>query len=500
MTSTSFRPRDGEALATVTDSSSQEVAEAVERAAQASTTLDESSPAERRSWLHGLAAALMEHVDQLAELADTETALGLSRLTNEVIRTADQLRFYGDVAVEGSYLQLAIDEATATSPRIVRVNRPVGPVGIFGASNFPFAFGILGNDTGSAIAAGCPVVCKAHPAHLQTCIRLAQISEDALARLGAPDGTLSMVTGMQAGVELVQSDPISAIAFTGSQQGGMNFWRIANERQNVIPVYAEMGTVNPVIMTRSAVQRLDQIVGGFVHSFTLGSGQFCTKPGMMFVPAGYGVAKLVAQELVRSHHSATMLTSAMAESVTRGIEELTAAGASIVGRSPGPGSGWSADAVVLSAPIEALVPGSRLLEECFGPVALVIEYGSQEELSRGLEALQGSLTASVMTAGSDDPSTADLVKALAHRAGRVTVDDWPTGVAWTWAQHHGGPWPATSAPASTSVGAAALGRFVRPVAFQSVPSHALPTPVRIAASASNPWRLPRRMSGSLMPS
>ncbi|MEZ0075401.1 aldehyde dehydrogenase family protein [Planotetraspora sp. GP83] len=490
---TSFSPRDGQIAGSVPDTRPEGVTAAVARALEAAPRLASVPPAQRSDWLRGLADALDEHSEELAELADKETALGAERLTGEVGRAAGQLRFYGEVAREGSYLGVTLDEATGTSPRLVRVNRPLGPVAVFGASNFPFAFGVLGNDTASAVAAGCPVVVKAHPAHVLLSVRLAEIATDTLDRAGAPYGTFSLVVGQQAGADLVRADGVAAVAFTGSQSGGLALWRIANERPRVIPVYAEMGTINPVVVTRAATHRMEEVARGFVGSFTLGAGQFCTKPGVLFVPSGHGFPRAVGDALAEAAPDPVMLTRAIAESVTGGLGDLFAAGAKIVRKVGGTHAGWSAEAAVLTAPIAALRPGSRLLEECFGPVALVVEYDTDEELLSALTRLQGGLAASVMTGDGTDPDAARLVDVLTRSAGRVAVNDWPTGVAYTWAQHHGGPWPATSNPAATSVGAAALGRFVRPVAYQSAADEWLPPEAR----SGNPWTLPRRVNGRL---
>ncbi|MFD4421616.1 aldehyde dehydrogenase family protein [Agromyces sp. NPDC058484] len=498
MTTRSFAPRDGALVGVAEDTTVDELFAIVDRATAAAPTLAGVAPAERRGWLDAIATAVEAHADELVEVADTETALGAARLRSEVARVAAQLRFYGQVAADGGYLGVTIDPATATSPRLVRVNRPLGPVAVFGSSNFPFAFGVLGNDTASALAAGCPVVAKAHSAHLLTCLRLAEIARDALHDAGAPRDALSIVVGRETGARLVAVPGIKAVGFTGSQAVGLTLWRIANDRPEVIPVYAEMGTVNPVVLTAAAAPRLEEIAAGFVSSFTLGAGQFCTKPGLMFTPAGLRTAEAVAAALSAAELSTTMLTAAIADSVRTGCDELVAAGATIGARVRGTGQGWSAGAAVLTAPLSALKAGSRLLEEVFGPVAVVVEYADQVELTAGIRALQPSLTAAVFGGGPEDPDIPPVVATLAEKVGRVTVGDWPTGVAWTWAQQHGGPWPATSAPAATSVGAAALSRFVRPVAFQSVPDEALPTPERTATAASNPWRVPRRIDGRVV--
>jgi len=254
-----------------------------------------------------------------------------------------------------------------------------------------------------------------------------------------------------------------------------------------------MGTVNPVVVTPLGALRLGEVARGFVGSFTLGSGQFCTKPGLLLVPAGHDAATVVGRELVTASPRPVMLTPAIADSVQRGTAELTAAGAQVVASVGATSDERSSHAAVLTAPLTALTAGSRLLEECFGAVVLVVEYDGPEELRQALSRLPGSLAAAVMAGGDDDPDVQWLLDALARTAGRVTVGDWPTGVAFTWAQHHGGPWPSTSSPASTSVGAAALARFVRPVTYQSAADTWLPP----AGQTDNPWRLPRRVNGRI---
>ncbi|MFI7680599.1 aldehyde dehydrogenase family protein [Actinophytocola sp. NPDC049390] len=470
----------------VPDSTPDQVRASLVAARAAAPVLAASSPAERAEWLGAIASALEDDVAGLVELADRETGLGRERLTGEVHRTAGQLRHYASAAVEGSYLGVTIDNGT---PRLVRVNVPLGPVAVFGASNFPFAFSVLGNDTASALAAGCPVVVKAHPAHAGLSDRLARLAER-----HAPEGAFSLVHGFEAGRDLVTAPETAAVAFTGSQAGGLALWRLANERERVIPVYAEMGTVNPVVVTPSAAADLDDLAAGFVGSFTLGSGQFCTKPGLLFAPAGHDAANRVAHALRAAEPTPFMLTEAIASGVPAGVARLVDAGARLVATTPDTlGPGRTAAAAVLAVPIGLLAAGSPLLEECFGPVALVAEYADTGELRAALGTLPGSLAAAVMPAGDDDPDASWLVATLATTAGRVTVGDWTTGVAYTWAQHHGGPWPATSVPWATSVGAAALTRFVRPVAYQSAPDSCLPVPAR----ADNPWRVPRRIDGVL---
>jgi NADP-dependent aldehyde dehydrogenase len=479
-------PYTGATLGEYATSTPRDVDVAV-AAAAAAARIAETCPSTVAGWLDTVADSLDANGNELARLADAETGLGMDRLTGEVGRAASQLRFYAAVAREGSYLGATID---TTPVMIGRVQRPVGPVAVFGASNFPFAFGVLGHDAGSAIASGNPVVAKGHPAHPGLSRRLAEIAIAALAKAGAPEGTYGLVTGFEAGQQLVRHSGVRAVAFTGSERGGTALWRLANERPEVIPVYAEMGTVNAVIVTKgAAAARADAIAAGFVESFTLGMGQFCTKPGLLLVPAGSGLPAAVAETVV-ARPAGVLLTEAIAAGCETGIARLVGSGATVLGRGAGADEGWACGATVLTASASALTKGSPLLAEVFGPVALVAEYADSAELDHVIAQLPGALAVGVHAADGED--VAALVATVAARVGRVVFNGWPTGVATTWAQQHGGPWPATTVPSATSVGAAALQRFLRPVAYQGLPDAALPAPLR----QDNPWRVPRRLDGT----
>lgn len=479
---TSYDPRTGEPSTTVPVTAPAEVDQAMARATTAYDVLRATSPAERGEWLRTAAAALEEAEAELVVLADRETALGVDRLSGEIRRAADQLRFYADAAVEGSYLAATI--STAASLRRIAV--PVGPVAVFGASNFPFAFGAVGNDVASAIAAGCPVVVKVHPAHLATGRRATEVVQQALESAGAPVGILQVVAGYDGGLALVDHPDLAAVAFTGSESGGTSLWRRAHERSVPIPVYAEMGTVNAVVVLGSAAARRDEIAAGFVASCTAGGGQFCTKPGLLLVPSGQGFPERVAEALLTAAPRPVMLTGAIADGVRRGVAELERAGATVLATTGEGRDGWAAPAAILTAPIDELRPGSRLLEECFGAVALVVEHDDPDTLVSAISRLPGALAAAIF-ADPADPDAPAVVDALQRRVGRLVMEGWTTGVAVDEAQHHGGPWPATTDARATSVGAAALERFVRPVAFQGVADELLPAGIQDA----NPWGIHR---------
>lgn len=492
-TQVSVDPRTLEPNAVLASSTPEEVAAVIELAAAAATVVAAATPAERAGWLEALADAVVATADDLAELADRESGLGRARLDGEVVRCADQLRFYAAVAREGSWLDATIDHEGDGAPDLRRLRVPVGPVAVFGASNFPFAFGTLGHDTGSAVAAGCPVVVKGHPAHPLTHARLSEVAQAALAGAGAPEGLLGTVTGFDAGPSLVLHPAIRTVAFTGSQRGGMALWSMANARADVIPVYAEMGTVNPVVITPGAAESRSDLAAGCVASYTMGMGQFCTKPGLVMAPAGSRVGSEIVQALKTQAPRGPLLTADIAGAYVAGVDRLVVAGGTVIASVPEPGPGAGVSACVVQAAAQLLVPGSALLEECFGPVIVVVEYADADDLTRSLSTLSGCLVGSVFTAGSGDPVAPVAVDAVARIAGRVAVDAWPTGVATTWAQHHGGPWPSTSNPAATSVGSAALSRFTRPVAYQGAPAELLPPPLR----DRNEWHVPRRVDGRI---
>lgn len=491
----SFDPRTGTQRGGVEHTSPAAVEAMLTLAIQSAPVLAATAPAVRQGWLGAVAEALLAQQEELAVLGDEETGLGLPRLRGEIAGAALSILFYASVAVEGSYLAASSDRVSDTVS-LARWNIPVGPVAVFGASNFPFGFGVFGHDTASALAAGCPVIVKAHPAHPRLSVRLAAIAREALSTAGAPSGTYGLVVGFEAGLQLVDSPAIKAIAFTGSQRGGMALRDRAAARG--VPVFAEMGTVNPVFVTASAVGEAAGTAGtaaiaaGFVASFTLGAGQFCTKPGLIFAPAGSGMFDAVARH-VAEVPAAPLLTAGIAAGFTTGTAQLAAAaGAPAPSAVPVPG-GYAVAAQVFRVAVTDLIPGSRLLEECFGPVALVCEYDDVTAALDALAGLQGSLAASVFTGGPADPEVAAVIARLLPNVGRVAVNAWPTGVANTWSQQHGGPWPATSRPEATSVGAGALRRFVRPVALQDPDPQTLP----VFLAPGNPWQIPRRIDGVL---
>ncbi|MBA8817226.1 NADP-dependent aldehyde dehydrogenase [Microbacterium halimionae] len=464
-------------------------------ARQAAPVWRHSRAADRAAWLRAAADALGAASDELVAIANEETRLGEPRLRGEVARTTGQLRLFATVVEEGSYLELTVDDAdpAATPPRpeLRRTLTGVGPVAVFAASNFPFAFSVAGGDTASALAAGCPVIVKAHSGHPRLSERTAEIMIQALEGAGAPQGSLALVEGREAGNALVQHPTIKAAGFTGSLSGGRALFDLATGRPDPIPFYGELGSVNPVVVTASAIKaRRDELAQGLVASFTLGVGQFCTKPGVVFVPRDAGFEDAVVSH-VAGAASGPLLTDRITEAFPRGIAHLESEPSVEVLFSGTSDDEASASPVVLATDAAAVAAHADvLLEECFGPVTLLVRYDNDAELLLTLEAVPGSLTATLHSEPSDD--VVAILEALELRAGRVLFAGWPTGVAVTWSQQHGGPWPATTS-LHTSVGATAIRRFLRPIAFQDAPEHLLPESLRDSTLAS----LPHRRNGVL---
>lgn len=481
----SYDPRTGESLGEPLASTSDEEVDAVVEAARAAGPAWRSG--DRAAVLDAIAGALEENVEWLWQAADAETALGEVRLRGEVARSAGQFRLFAQVLRDGGYVEAVIDHATAQPPvpDLRRMNHPLpGVAGVFAASNFPFAFSVAGGDTASALAAGCPVVVKAHDGHPRTSELSAEIIRGAL-----PDpALLGLVRGLEAGRRLAQHPAVVAVGFTGSIPGGRAVQALIAERPDPIPFYGELGSVNPVVVLPSASR--EGLAQGFAASLTLGVGQFCTNPGLLFVPDDVELLTSLA-EAVAATTGGPMLTERMQGGFLRGLARLDGL-TSLAEGQPGEGA-FAVTPRVFVTDLAAFAGNLQVLsEECFGPAAVVVVYGDPAELPAVLERLDGSLTATIHA--TDAAEARESAEVLRRKAGRLIWNGWPTGVAVRWAMHHGGPWPASTAATHTSVGAAAIRRWLVPTAYQDWPAELLPVELR----DDNLLGIPRRVDGVLI--
>ena len=482
-----------------TDSTPEQVAAAAAAAAGAARAFGDPDASDLRiAALQAVASSLEEAGSELVALAQEESALAEGRLTGELARTVYQLRLFADCLAEGSLLEATVDTADpdwllGPKPDLRRLLVPIGPVAVYAASNFPFAFSVAGGDTASALAAGCPVVLKAHPGHPRLSVRTAELVVEALTAAGAPAGTFGLVSGLDAGSALITEPAIKAGSFTGSIAGGRALFDLASGRPDPIPFYGELGSINPAFVTRrAAAARAQQIADGFVGSFTMGAGQFCTKPGVLFVPSDSHLAELIAAG-AREVGPAPMLNDRILDGYRSNVSGLANQGA-IHTLVEGTVDGDRLGPTVLGTDLTSLLESAdALLHECFGPTALVVTYDDQQDLLDAARAFEGNLTATIQGEDADATELTDLTYELAQRAGRVLWNGWPTGVAVTWAMQHGGPWPATTGSVHTSVGPTAMRRFMRPLSFQDMPDALLPSILR----RTDPTSSVRRVNGAL---
>lgn len=478
-----------------------DLAAATRNAADAYDAYRATTPTQRAAFLELIADNLDGARDAIVARAVLESGLSETRLLGEHARTANQLRLFAREVRLGEHHGVRIDEAQPDrqplpAPDLRQRQIPVGPVLVFGASNFPLAFSTAGGDTASALAAGCPVIVKAHNSHAGTAELAGRAIADAVAQSGLPTGVFSIVfgAGSTVGQALAKDPDVKAIAFTGSRAAGTALMATAAARPEPIPVYAEMSSINPVILLPGSISRhAEELASGFVGSLTMGAGQFCTNPGLVFVPEGEQEFVQRVADLVRASTGQTMLSDHIANAYGEGLERLTGAG--VVELATGAeGTTLNAPAAALFATTaEHLRQSPHLQEEVFGAAALVVTYRNADDLRETLRVMQGQLTATVHAAPEDHAQAADLLPVLETLVGRILFNGWPTGVEVNHAMVHGGPFPATSNAMTTSVGTLAIQRFLRPVCYQNLPDELLPQPLR----PDNPWQLPRRMNGSL---
>lgn len=497
-------PSTGAAIAQPAFASGE--ADAVERAcALAEAAFDpfrQAPLATRAAFLETIAQGIAALGDVLIERAHAETGLPKARLEGERARTIGQLRLFAQLVRDGRWLGATLDSAQPERkplPRAdLRMQRiALGPVAVFGASNFPLAFSVAGGDTASAFAAGCPVVVKAHRAHLGTAELVGRVVQAAVAQCGLPEGTFSMIVGegSTVGSALVAHPAIKAVGFTGSRSGGLALMRVAAARTEPIPVYAEMSSINPLFVLPAALaQRTDGIARGFVDSLVLGAGQFCTNPGLVVAIDGAPFAAFIesASAALRDKAAQTMLTPGIHAAYTAGLARLAyQPGVALAARGVAEAGPSQACAALFVTDAQTFLASPVLGEEVFGPASTVIRCKDAAELLQVAAKLEGQLTATLHL-NADDAADLDLARmllpVLERKAGRVLANGFPTGVEVSHAMVHGGPFPATSDSRVTSVGASAIERFLRPVCYQDLPAALLPEALR----DGNPlgvWRL-----------
>jgi acyl-CoA reductase-like NAD-dependent aldehyde dehydrogenase len=501
-------PRTGQPGPDIAESTADELDAVIAAAAQAAGDPRLADASRRAEMLRGAAARLRDRKDEIVARAGGETGLPEARLSGELQRTAVQLEMLADVIVAGDHLEVIIDPADADAapvprPDVRRMLVPIGPVAVFGASNFPLAFSTAGGDTASALASGCPVVVKGHPAHPRTGSLVAEQVSAAVADAGLPAGTFGHVleAGFGLAERLVTDDRIEAVAFTGSLRGGRAIMGHAAGRPRPIPVYAEMGSLNPVIVTEAALgARAADIADGLAASVATFGGQLCTKPGIVLFPAGAPgeeFCRLVGERLTAAAPQ-VLLTKAIADGFAAGLAEVDAVpgvtrlserGADTAGDdgdvifAGAPPTAYRADAAALSA--------DALREEHFGPAVILVPYADAHDVVDALRPLGGQLAISIHSEPADTEWVQTVLPQCVAQAGRIVFDGFSTGVSVCWAMMHGGPYPASSNAAATSVGMTAIGRFLRPVAYQNAPAALLPP----ALADDNPLGVPRRVDG-----
>lgn len=497
-----FNPSNGQKLEPeYSSATADELQTAARLAAKAFPVYSRVSGRDKAAFLRTIANKIDALVEPLVERVMRETALPAARVRGEVARTSGQLRLFAQVVEEGSWVNARIDPALPNRQPLPRPDlrsmlRPLGPVAVFSASNFPLAFSVAGGDTASALAAGNPVIVKAHAAHPGTSELIGAAVQESVREHGLPEGTFSMLydAGIDIGTELVRHPSIKAVGFTGSRAGGQALLKAASQRAEPIPFYAEMSSVNPVFILPGALrERLDQIASGLAASFTLGSGQFCTKPGIVLLKQG-GEAQRFTEKLaehVVASDAFTLLTAGIHTSFKQGAEARSTH--KLAEGKLAAAEGYGVSAVAFETEAHRLAENPSLAEELFGPSTLLAKYSNDSELLDLARNLEGHLTATVHGTAQDLVDHAELLQILENKVGRVIINGFPTGVEVSHAMVHGGPYPATSDTRTTSVGSQAIFRFARPVCYQGFTEELLPEELR----NSNPLGIWRMIDGAM---
>jgi 2,5-dioxopentanoate dehydrogenase len=483
-----------------------EVDLAARLASEAFATYGRLSHREKASFLRGIASRIEALGEPLIERAHLETALPKPRLQSETARTCNQLRLFASVVEEGSWVGARIDRADPqrkplAKPDIRSMLHPIGPVAVFGASNFPLAFSVAGGDTASALAAGNAVVVKAHPAHPGTSELVGRAIRECVHERGLPEGTFSLLfdSGNAVGRALIQHPLIKAGGFTGSTAGGRALMNLAASRPEPIPFYAEMGSTNPVFLLPGALSARGKEIAGQLHSsFTLGSGQFCTKPGLVFHPASNGSDSFLSElrGKVAQSSELTLLTSGIRNAYAQELQRRSARSDIRLlaqGGQKKSDSAFTAEVAAFETDVPTLLAKPELASEVFGPFTLLLAYANKQQVLDAARSLHGHLTATIHGTEEDLHEYSELLEILRHKVGRIVFNGYPTGVEVCHAMVHGGPYPASTDGRSTSVGTQAIFRFARPVCYQDLPDAALPDELK----SENPLGIWRMVDGQL---
>ncbi|GBR10198.1 2,5-dioxovalerate dehydrogenase [Asaia siamensis] len=502
-----FRARNARSGATLDGQFTNAIAQDVDQACQLADAAFDSyratSPEMRAKFLDAIADEIEALGDALIVRACAESGLPEARIRGERGRTMGQLRMFASLLRDGSCFDARIDTALPDRKPLPRadlrqIRIGVGPVAVFGASNFPLAFSVAGGDTASALAAGCPVVARAHSAHPGTSELIGNAIILARQHCGLHEGVFSLIggEGHEIGASLVQHPAIQAVGFTGSRQGGLALSRLAAARLVPIPVYAEMSSINPVYLLGGALrEKAEALAEGFVASLTMGAGQFCTNPGLVLALAGPDLERFVerARGAIAKAVSATMLTQGIRHAYDEGVEMLASRpGAVIVAQGPLDHEA-GCRAALFRSDAQAFVADRVMSHEIFGACSLIIACDTIDTMLDVTRSLEGQLTATLQMTAEDLPVARHLLPILERKVGRILANSWPTGVEVSAAMVHGGPFPATSDPRSTSVGTGAIERFLRPVCYQDIPDELLPDGLQDA----NPLALPRRVDPAM---
>ncbi|MBV8863859.1 MAG: aldehyde dehydrogenase (NADP(+)) [Acidobacteriaceae bacterium] len=502
----SYNPRQGAPSGEIFHAASEEeIKRAGDLAGDAAAKLLNLSAEETAAFLDTVQEEILALGEDLLHKADEESALGLERLRGERDRTVNQIKMFSNLVREGSWVDARIDtpqpdRKPVPKPDVRRMLQPLGAVAVFGASNFPLAFSVAGGDTASAFAARNPVIVKAHPAHPGTSELVGDAIARAVEKRSLPSGTFSMLHGMkpEVSIGLVTNPNVKAVAFTGSQRAGRALYNVAAQRPEPIPVFSEMGSVNPVFLLPSVLaNHAEAVAEGVYRSVTLGVGQFCTCPGLMFAVEGEGLQKFEDHLAKQTEQGipGTMLNAAVAKGFGSEFDKAASVPGvrvTIALRESDPQKTEGRPGV-LTTEAQTWIKHQELHEEIFGPATVVVRCGSQAELLECASALEGTLTATLHGTPEEIESSRELLSVLNRKAGRLIANGYPTGVEVGFAMQHGGPYPASTDPRFTSVGAAAIYRFARPLCFQNFPDPALPAELQNA----NPLRIWRMIDGRL---